>query len=287
MIRPSILVLFTALVPAGLLAVVGVSATGPGSRPTLEPNPGPGRAGPVLVELFTSEGCSSCPPADRLLLELERVNRVAKAEVIVLGEHVDYWNRLGWVDPYASAGFSDRQARYATRFRLAGPYTPQVVIDGRIEAVGSDRSHVLQAIAEASNQPKATVTLAPATVEADGRIGIAVRIEGLPSQPANDRAEVFLAVTESGLHSQVLSGENAGLRLDHTAVVRRLITLGGTDPEQRGFTAVPRLPLGSGWKRENLHLVVFAQATGSGRILGAASRSLAPEPKSLGSPPGR
>jgi hypothetical protein len=115
----------------------------------------------VLVELFTSEGCSSCPPADRLMMELERAPRVAKAEVIVLGEHVDYWDRLGWVDPYSSAGFSDRQARHAARFGLGGPYTPQVVIDGQAEAVGSDRPRVLQAITEASSRQKATVTSAP------------------------------------------------------------------------------------------------------------------------------
>jgi hypothetical protein len=213
------------------------------------------------------------------LLDLERVHRVAKAEVIVLGEHVDYWDRLGWADPYSSAGFSERQARYAARFGLAGPYTPQVVIDGQAEGVGSDRSRVLHAIAEASSRPKATVTLAPApagAAEAGGRIGIAVRIEGLPSQTAHDPAEILLAVTESRLQSQVLRGENAGLRLAHTAVVRRLTTLGRADPEQRTFTAVSRVTLGSGWKRENLQVVVFAQGTRSGRILGAASLSLAP-----------
>ena len=284
MIRPSIQILLTALVPAGVLALVGFSPAGLGSLPTVEPNPGTGRGGTVLVELFTSEGCSSCPPADRLLLELERAHRVGDAEVIVLGEHVDYWDRLGWADPYASAGFSDRQARYAARFGLTGPYTPQVVIDGQAEAVGSDRSHVLQAIAQAAGRAKATVTLAPApagTVASDGRIGIAVRIEGLSNQPANDPAEVFLAVTEGGLQSQVLRGENAGLRLDHAAVVRRLSSLGGSSPGQRVFAAVPRLTLGSGWKRENLHVVVFAQGTGSGRVLGAASLALTAEPKGL------
>jgi len=243
----------------------------------------------VLVELFTSEGCSSCPPADRLVMELERAHRVANAEVIVLAEHVDYWDRLGWVDPYAAAGFSDRQARYAARFGLAGPYTPQVVIDGQAERVGSDRSHVLQASAEASIRAKAAVSLAPAPpgpLEADGRIGLAVRLEGLPREPADEPVEVFLAVTESRLQSQVLGGENAGLRLDHTAVVRRLTSLGGANPGQPVFTAAPRLLLGSGWKRENLHVVVFAQATGSGRILGAASLSLMADPRAMAAPPG-
>ena len=276
MIRPSILVLLTALVPAGVLAVLWSAPAGPGSLPAQEPSPGAGGGGPVLVELFTSEGCSSCPPADRLLMELERAHRVAHAEVIVLGEHVDYWDRLGWADPYASARFSDRQARYAARFGLAGPYTPQVVIDGQAEGVGSDRPRLLRAIAEASSRPKAAVTLAP--VPSGDGLGIAVRIEGLSSQPASEPAEVLLAVTESGLQSQVLRGENAGHRLAHTAVVRQLTSLGGADPAHPVFTAAPRLTLGSGWKRENLHVVVFAQGTRSGRVLGAASLSLPPDP---------
>jgi len=236
---------------------------------------GAGGAGPVLVELFTSEGCSSCPPADTLLMELEASRRISGADVIVLSEHVDYWNRLGWADPYSSDRFSQRQGLYEARLGESGAYTPQMVVDGRQGLVGSDRAAALRAIAAAAGQPKAQVTVALGEPKqpADGSLGLLVRVGPLPRMPAGDSADVFLAITESGLHSQVLRGENAGRRLDHTGVVRSLTILGATEG-RAGFAGTPRLTIPSGWNRGNLKAVVFVQERRSGRVLGAAALKL-------------
>src|SRR5437773_3318540 len=111
----------------------------------------------VLLELFTSEGCSSCPPADALLERLDRTQPVAGAQIIVLSEHVDYWNHIGWADPYSSPAFSARQQQYARRFRTQEPYTPQMVVDGRTEFVGSDTRSAESAVRDALRQPKVAI----------------------------------------------------------------------------------------------------------------------------------
>ena len=114
---------------------------------------------PVLVELFTSEGCSSCPPADDVLARLEQDQPFPDIEIIALGQHVDYWNRLGWADPFSSAAFSGRQYNYAEAFGRDGVYTPQMIIDGRAEFPGSTGTKAREAIINAAKSPKATINL--------------------------------------------------------------------------------------------------------------------------------
>jgi len=226
---------------------------------------------PVLVELFTSEGCSSCPPADALLARLVSSPAGAGAEIIALKQHVDYWNRLGWIDRFSSPAFSQRQAEYAQVFGRGSVYTPQMVVDGQEEFVGSDEAKARPAIVRASRVPKARVQLKliRQTSVAAGEVRLRVHIVDLPEGTPGDTAEVFLAITQDNLSSQVSRGENAGRKLAHTAVVRDLRRVARFDP-LREFTAEFQVPVSSDWKFEDLRAVVFVQEQHSRHVLGAA-----------------
>jgi len=229
---------------------------------------------PVIVELFTSEGCSSCPPADQLLARLEAGQPVSGALIIPLSEHVDYWNRLGWADPYSSGSFSERQSEYARVFSTDGVYTPQMVVDGRAEFVGSNSDEARRAIAEAARRPKAEIQLElKSGVESHGQLALSIRIEPLAGLNTEDTSEVILAITENGLSSSVSRGENAGRKLTHTAVVRKLKSLGVLE-KGKGFSTTVPTDIESAWKSENVRAVVFVQERASRRILGAAITTL-------------
>jgi len=229
----------------------------------------------VVVELFTSEGCSSCPPADALLSRLEQTQPVEGAEVIPLAMHVDYWNNLGWADPFSSPQFSERQGEYAEAFGKNGVYTPQMVVDGVEEFAGNSEDAALEALNNAARVPKAEVLLARTPTQTGEAAGISVRIDKFPKQTDGDPVYVLLAVTESGLSSDVERGENTGRRLTHVGVVRVLKQL-GVVPDTRGgaFKAETLVPFEKGWRRENLRAVVFAQERGTRRVLAAGSLKL-------------
>jgi hypothetical protein len=135
---------------------------------------------PVIVELFTSEGCSSCPPADEVLARLERTQPVEGAEIIALGEHVDYWNYIGWSDPFSSPAFSERQGAYAKAFGRDGVYTPQVVVDGSAEFVRSNWNRAVAAIAQAARAPKANVQITTDQKKADA-VSLQLHVSNLPA----------------------------------------------------------------------------------------------------------
>lgn len=215
---------------------------------------------PVLVELFTSEGCSSCPPADLLLQRLQREQPVPGAQVIPLGEHVDYWNQLGWKDPFSAAGFTDRQQQYAEVLRGEGVYTPQMIVDGQVVFVGSDTERALHAIAEAAKSPKSSVSLRCAANPPE----LEIRIDNIRADAA-----VMLALTETGLQSNVTRGENRGKLMSHTAVTRRLIEIGRARKGQP-FVAAPKIAIDPGWKTESLSAVVFLQDRATHRVTGAS-----------------
>jgi hypothetical protein len=223
---------------------------------------------PVLVELFTSEGCSSCPPADALLMSLLDKQPVEEAEIIAMGEHVDYWNYIGWTDRFSSPLYSQRQSGYAKSFGLDSVYTPQMVVDGAQELIGSERGPALLAIRMAAGRPKPlTVNLA----REDQRLRISVA--GLASLGEAEQGAVLLAVTEDNLESKVPKGENAGRVLRHAAVARSFTVVGevgrGAD---KIFNAA--LELDASWKSQDLRAIVIVQERSSRRILGLGALPL-------------
>jgi len=218
---------------------------------------------PVVVELFTSEGCSSCPPADEVLAELGRQPQKNGAELILLGEHVDYWNYIGWTDRFSSAQFSQRQSNYARDFRLASPYTPQMVIDGRVQFVGNNLDDVRQKIAGEGKQPKP----AQVSLKWSGSDQLHVAVQS----GSAGKAKILLAVTEDGLSTAVGSGENGGHTLHHTAVVRQLREFGSTDlgAGKDKFETTVDVQRNPAWNVAQLKLAVLVQDPATGRILGA------------------
>ena len=219
---------------------------------------------PVLVELFTSEGCSSCPPADQLLFQLER-QPVPDAEVIVLGEHVDYWDQLGWLDRFSSRAFTVRQQHYAERFG-GDSYTPQMVINGRVEFVGNDSEKALRSIAQQAKSAEPTEV--HLVLNGDH---LHITVGGSDRHAWN----VLCAITERNLSTKVGAGENHGRELHHTAVVRQLSKVGST--KDGHFEGDVPLNLSRDWKPENLHAIVFLQHGSAGEIRGAAQIDLAPK----------
>jgi hypothetical protein len=222
---------------------------------------------PVVLELFTSEGCSSCPPADALLLRL-LAQPVDGVHTIVLGEHVDYWDRLGWKDRFSSPAFTRRQQVYANRFNLDSAYTPQIVVDGRIELIGSDGAALRKAIERAHREAHGALGV---VVRARGAnaLDVAVEVRDLSPLGRGERADIVVAVTEEGLQSNVTSGENRGRVLAHAAVVRHLATIGEATAEPRAVVH-GEIPLAADWHRDRLRVVAFVQERRGRAILASA-----------------
>jgi hypothetical protein len=224
---------------------------------------------PLLIELFTSEGCSSCPPADAQLRQLDKLQPVSGVELIVLSEHVDYWNNLGWKDPYSSSSFSDRQGTYASHFRLESSYTPQMVVDGSAECVGGNAALLNGAIAKARLAPKISVRITNAAVDPSGVLQAHVEIEALPESFKPGKAGVYLALALEHADSQVGRGENQGRHLEHVAVVLNLKGVGKIEAG-KPFSQDVQIKADSRGDLSHLRLIAFVQEAGPGRVLGAA-----------------
>ena len=226
---------------------------------------------PVLLELFTSEGCSSCPPADHLLGILDQ-QPIPGAELIVLSEHVDYWDRLGWKDPFSSPQYTARQQDYASRFKGDGPYTPQLVVDGRFGFVGSDAHEAELAIHRAIREPKLPIAISQ-TSRTGSQVAARIEVPAADSSTRNAHAVLYVALADNRAESHVARGENAGRSLAHVAVTRVLKQVGTVDlstASDRNITIAIQPGAGAnGWR-----LVTFLQDPNTGRVLAVAAQKL-------------
>jgi hypothetical protein len=223
---------------------------------------------PVLVELFTAEGCSSCPPADEWLQQMDKVQPLAGAQLIVLSEHVDYWDHDGWKDPYSSALVTARQADYARGFRIDSPYTPQVVVNGTVNLKLSDSKQVRQTFEQAAKATTLPVTITSVAIDPGNPAILRARVE-VDGSSAERSADVYEAVALDHAESQVLRGENGGKRLTHAAVVQQLTKIGKID-KGKTFSRAIELKLKPGTDPKNTRLIIFVQEAGPGKVLGAA-----------------
>ena len=233
---------------------------------TQDPSAPPARV-PVLVELFTSEGCSSCPGADAHLAVLQRDQPVAGALVIPIALHVDYFDHDGWKDRFSSPAFSSRQQDYSRTFGPDSVYTPQVVVNGRDAVVGTEHRVVDQAIAAGARRQPLPLEVAADRTDGRARLRIAV-----PVAPAGEPIAILTAITQDGLNSDVARGENGGRRLHHVAVARTLERIGVLSREPRRIQHSIRI--GRDWGERGLKAVVWLQGLQSRQVYGAAVASV-------------
>ena len=248
----------TTLLSAALLAAVSVQGAPPATRV------------PVLVELFTSEGCSSCPAADALLATLQRDQPIDRAQVVPIGLHVDYFDHEGWKDPFSSPAFTERQRNYSQLFGPDSVYTPQIVVNGTQAIEGNDGERVRRAILAAAGRTHWPIGL---TARVSGaRVRMTVELPAAPQ--GAERIQTLWAITQDGLTTEVKRGENGGRTLHHVAVARRLQVLG---PLGRQAAVVEReTSMDRRWGALGLNAVVWLQGVKTRQVYGAATTRIVP-----------
>lgn len=252
----------------------------------------PAPRGPVLVELFTSEGCPHCPEADALLERMYSGQTIEGAQIIALEEHVDYWDGAKWVDHFSSPAYTERQRQYGEVMDLDSLYTPQMVVDGLVELVGNNEGRARATISALGRAPKPAMRI----VAVDAPAGAAhpapparVRIE-VQQAAHTGEAEVVLVVAEDKLFSRVSGGSNAGESWPHSSVARWIRRVGKLPAGQADLSLEAAFdPPGPGWRNENLRLIAFVQEEESRRVLAVCTMrlaDLAPRGKAAATPPG-
>jgi len=222
---------------------------------------------PILLELFTSEGCSSCPPADALMQQMDATQPVSGAQLIVLSEHVDYWNHDGWKDPYSSSSITERQIDYVRALKLKEPYTPQIIVDGTTVLQG-DQAQILQSLQSDAATPKLSLHIDSVNPGAGKVQDISGHVD-IDGTTDKHNADVFVAVALGRAESQVLSGENSGKHLSHVAVVQEIKRIGKL-AKNGHFSQDFQVKLNPGTDANNVRIIAFVQEPGPGRVLGAA-----------------
>ena len=255
---------FYATIGCGLIAIMEIVADGQATAPAPRI---------VLVELFTSEGCSSCPPADALLRRLTALKTTSGQKVVGISEHVTYWNQGGWADPFSAETYTDRQSDYARRFGLDNVYTPQMVVNGQQQTVGGNTQEILRAVNLDANQdqgPNPPRLNIEAALVQDKKIAVTFTLHGaLP-----DRAEVWAVVADDMAASSVLRGENSGRTLQHVSVARAMTRLGRAQNDQPVTVSLPNPSTIKGQAPTSRHLILFVQAAGLGKVLTVAALPL-------------
>lgn len=229
---------------------------------------------PVLVELFTSEGCSSCPPADEILRRLIADQPMENVEIIGLSEHVDYWDGLGWRDPFSSARFTERQNDYARA--LGDPekvYTPQMIVNGREQVLGGNVDAIRRALTTAAKEPHAALTISGKRSIAGKVAAVNIEVAEIPASLRTGKMRVVVAVVQDGIESNVLRGENANRRMTHDAVVRAMESIGDVKDGAAGSFA-KEIKLKDEWTSGTLRVVAFLQDDRTRRVMGSAAAPL-------------
>jgi hypothetical protein len=227
---------------------------------------------PVLIELFTAEGCSSCPPADQFLGQLDSAQPIRGAHLIVLSEHVDYWDRQGWPDPYASNAFTERQVAYERRLKVSEPFTPQFIVDGTVDMRLSRRERISGQLLAAAAAAKIPVSIESLHVDSGAKPTLSgvVSVTGLTGERP---CELFLGVALDHADTEVLRGENRGRHLMHVAVLRELVRVGAVAPGAASHQPFS-LELHQGLDSAPLRVIAFLQQPGPGAVLGAAEQTV-------------
>lgn len=223
---------------------------------------------PVLVELFTSEGCSSCPPADVILQKLDEFQPVSGAQLIVLSEHVTYWDHDGWKDPNSSPILTERQSSYEPVLGEKESYTPQFVVDG-VRSVSLDHPQLLEeALNRAKTETKVPLRISNVTLDPSDPTTVLAHVESAGNFEKHN-ADVYVVVALNHVQSQVLRGENGGKQLEHIAVVQQLSKVGKLS-KGKLFAQDVRVKLKPGERLKDVRLIAFAQQSGPGKLIGAA-----------------